>query len=143
MKRIITVIISALAISGCVSTDHIWVENVDGNQLKIMEKHTASHRVIHIENTNRVWTGSLAGGEEHVERRKTFLNDLGKKESAKICAPNEPSYMDTNFLMIEDDAMAYGGGLIGYAIASAAADYKNLPTAAFYLYTCPQDKKEQ
>ncbi len=129
-------------VSGCVSTDHVWIENVDGNQLKIMQQHSDFNRVIHVENTNRTWVGKFSGGEEKVAERKEFLTSLGKQEALKVCAPEKPTEDDNPaFVMEEDNPMAYGGGILGYAIAAAMADYKNLPTAMYYRFTCPKDAK--
>jgi hypothetical protein len=142
MIRGLSVFLGLLSLTGCISTQHVWVDNIDGNQLRIEQQRIENyHRVIFIQNTNRSWVGSLAGGEEKVAARKQYLESRGELEAKKVCKPDTPiKEAETNFIMVENDAMAYGGGLIGYAIASGMADYKNLPTAMYYYYRCPKDQ---
>jgi len=145
MVRFLTACLGLLSLSGCVSTQHVWVDTVEGNQLKIEQKRVEnSNRVIFIQNTNRNWVGSFAGGEEKVADRKKYLEQRGELEAKTVCKPDMPVKEDEpNFIMVENDAMAYGGGILGYVISSGMADYKNLPTAMHYYYYCPKDRVKQ
>lgn len=90
-------------------------------------------------NTNREWVGSYKGGEEMVQARKNFLLVIASQESQQLCkgksavADGEPSYE-----MMDRSPMVFGGGLLGYAIAAAASDYANLPTAIRYNFKCSE-----
>jgi hypothetical protein len=141
--RKLTLLLLTLSLAACSHADNSqrWVRNYEGNQLEMVPGHRGDEadnkRYINVTNTNRTWVGSLAGGEEKLETRKQFLRNLAATEAQRLCAPNgfaergEPDYV-----MTEKSEMAYGGGLIGYAIASAMADYANLPIQMVYYYAC-------
>lgn len=135
-------LITILSVNGCVSTDSTWYKNYDGNQLEIKSGHvgdekTDAKRFVIVTNTNRTWVGSYKGGEEMVPKRKELLFAVGKDEIQKVCSDKVYTLSgEPDYVMLDRSPNVFGGGLIGYALASGLSEYENLPTAMNLGYKC-------
>lgn len=142
--RKIFLILTITSLSGCAKIDSTWYKNYDGNQLEIKSGHVGdTGKFVNVTNTNRIWTGSYKGGEEMVPKRKELFFTVGKDEAKKVCADKE--YVQSGepeYVMLDRSPEMFGGGLIGYALASGFSEYENLPTAMGLRYKC-DDKKAQ
>ncbi len=129
---------AVFSLSGCVSIDSTWYKKYDNNQLEIKSGHVGeSGKFVTVTNTNRTWEGAYKGGEELVPKRKELLLSVGKDEAEKVCAGKgySPSG-EPDYLMLDRSPDVFGGGLIGYALASGLSEYENLPTAMHLNYKC-------
>lgn len=141
MKRIL-IVGSAALLSGCGPTlNSSWIETVEGNDIEVKSGTQNSSRVIFVENKLRSWNGRYQGGESMVPERKKLFTQLAKAEAERVCKPHGFVMIDSpSYTMTERNADTFGGGLIGYAIANAMAEYENLPVAGEYNFKCTNEK---
>lgn len=136
MKKIL-ITSSMLMLTGCTNISSQWMETIEGNDIDVISGTSGDSRFITVENKLRTWNGSYQGGEEMVPARKALFTKLANEEAKRVCCP-QGFVMDgsPSYTMTERNADHYGGGLLGYVIASAAASYENLPVSGHYNFRC-------
>ena len=126
--------------SACVSNQASSMDNAEGNTFNIMSGDVRGEHFVTVQRQGPTWLGELQGDKEKLEARKSLLMKLAKKQADQLCNGNSIFTEYTEFTMIDNNPAWYGGGLLGYAIASADSEYKNLPAGLTgYRYRCPNE----
>jgi hypothetical protein len=140
MKKLF--LLAVCFLSACATIDSKWVENAEGHTFEIWTGKTGDYRFVNVINPAKQWTGAYKGGKEKIPDRKKLMLSVAEKQASKLC--NGKSFIQAEdspyYEMMDKDDATFGGGLIGYAIASAASSDENIPVRALINFKCVDDK---
>lgn len=127
-----------LSLTSCVSVDSSWLRHEEGNQLEVTSGRKGSSRFVSVQNKTKTWNSTYQGGKEKIPSRKEFLIKIAEKEACRVCGSidNVKRDLDPSFNMTDKSDSAFGGGLLGLALAHAFSSNENIPVSVHYDFQC-------
>ncbi len=143
-------LLGTLALAACgYDTKSDWLENVDGNEFRIITKSSESDNIVSVENKMRTWNGHYQGGKEKIEMRKNLMMKLADKDAGRLCK-QEPvtKTSELNFVMTDRENPVNNQGLLGMVIGDIVVQMttkdENIPRSLAYHFKCgtvsPEEK---
>lgn len=152
MKRAIYSWACMVGLAACaapVTTSHKTI-TVEGNTLQITSGTGNTGRFISVENTRKVWEGSLKGGKEKWLARRDMLNMTARKEIEHICGEWFVAlHKGPIYRMLDSDetmggmapALGVGVAMAAYLAAEASTKDTNIPASVYMEFSCQRDEK--
>jgi hypothetical protein len=128
-------------------------ETIDGNHLQITSGTNDAGHFIKVENADKRWAGSYAGGKEQWGARKKLLDREYREEIHAICGEwfyqmdreRPPSYN-----MLDSDetmgglapVLGVAASMAAYAAAYSSTSDANVPVSIYGEFRCRRDNEE-
>lgn len=144
IKRTMRIIplLGTLVLTACgYDTKSDWLENVDGNEFRILTRSSESDNIVSVENKMRTWNGHYQGGKEKIEMRKNLMIKLADKDAGRLCK-QEPvtKTSELNFVMTDRENPVNNQGLLGMIIGDIVVKMttkdENIPRNLAYHFKC-------
>ncbi|MBP9878104.1 MAG: hypothetical protein KBF71_07240 [Alphaproteobacteria bacterium] len=135
-------LMGALFLTACgYDTKSDWLENVDGNEFRIVTKSSESDNIVSVENKMRTWNGHYQGGGDKIEMRKNLMMKLADKDADRLCKQEPVTKVSQPYIVMTDreNPVTNQGiipALIGQLVIQATTKDENVPRSLSYHFKC-------
>lgn len=135
-------LLGVLTLAACgYDTKSDWLDNVDGNEFRILTQSSESDNIVSVENKMRTWNGHYQGGKEKIEMRKNLMMKLADKDAGRLCKQEPVTKTSEPYFVMTDrenpvNTQGLLGMIIGDIVVQMTTKDENIPRNLAYHFKC-------